>query len=266
MWAYRIKKLISQAGDYLSGWIVFVFSAISILFTICTLSLSLTYVAWTSNQEPYPVYKSLTFFFLNFLVPNPKLADHKILIESLSLVLNTLFFLVSFLFAVAPVLVIFKHKKELKKSKSIKPYRIYRDGVDDQKIMKDYYRNAEELIVYSGDFSWVATNRDLREEIIRLSNVRKITLVSYKSENVVKSGVSDEDLFRILIPCFVFDYKQQIKCSYIKRGGSSYFLYKFESMLAGETVSHVYVLTDSHETRYLLEILGKFCTHARKVY
>lgn len=64
-------------------------------------------------------------------------------------------------------------EKLSKRRSPIKEKPVYRDGEDDLDIMHEYYRGASNVIVFSGDFSWISSSQKLKKEISRLSEEKK---------------------------------------------------------------------------------------------
>jgi len=83
-------------------------------------------------------------------------------LSSLAAVQNVLIVVATGAFAAAPVLSIFTVLVAWRKRQSVKVHRIRVIGRDDLAIMQKYFKGAEHVTVYSGDFSWV------REESTRL--------------------------------------------------------------------------------------------------
>ena len=111
------------------------------------------------------------------------------------------------------------------------------------------------MIVYSGDFSWLAADTMMINIIKRLASESKLHLVSYKEMDKVRKGVNNEELFTTILNCLTFDSKKKFKCSFIRRRGTSVFLYRYDTIINGTYLGQVYELVDTNITRYLLDIL-----------
>lgn len=57
---------------------------------------------------------------------------------------------------------------------------------DDLKVMLEYYKRAEEITVFAGDFNWINSNTDLKNVILSLARQNKIRLISNKDRDRVK--------------------------------------------------------------------------------
>lgn len=255
----RMQTILVAFIETISTIITIVVGLLLIVTTLSVLSFSITYIALQANRTPPTITREITDLLLQIFDPNISVSSPDVYISSLSLLINTLFFVITLLFAITPFLTIIQYRRDVKRRSSIKSFRVFVDERDDLEIMLEYYRGAQEVTVYAGDFSWVSRNLALQQEIIRLAQAGKIRLISYKEQAVVKNGIGNDQLFGILSSHFMYQSGKEAKCSYIKRQGNSFFLYKSESMVFGQIVKHVYVLTDSPETRYLLYTLEKFC-------
>ncbi len=133
-----------------------------------------------------------------------------------------------------------------------------RNRDDDLLKMVEYYENAEEVYVFSGDFSWIGKNSKLKNAITRLQKANKIRFFSYKSETQVEQGLDNEEdrkFFRDLYHLFEFNVPAKIKCSWIKRQMDSLLVYKVDASFDGPGVATVNVLTGQGRARYLLDVI-----------
>lgn len=150
--------------------------------------------------------------------------------------------------------------RSLARHQPIKSKPIYVAG-DDLHEMARLYKEADEVYVFSGDFSWVSNNDQLRESVQTLAQAGKIKFFSYKSEAKVEHAFRDSgnlELFRELKPLFAFDSKAQIKGSLI-RSQSPAFIYRNDELPLGEGGSTINILTGHDRARYLVTIIDELC-------
>ena len=252
---YAIKRFIERNEDTTLGWVVIITGIMLILITIVTISLSATYVALVSNLTPSPFHKNIADLVLRFLLPLDLSTTTEVYISSLSFILNSLFVIITLFFSIVPLLSIYKYRHDINKKQNIRTHIIHQVGVDDLNLLKKYYQGAEDVIVYSGDFSWLAADTMMINIIKRLASESKLHLVSYKEMDKVRKGVNNEELFTTILNCLTFDSKKKFKCSFIRRRGTSVFLYRYDTIINGTYLGQVYELVDTNITRYLLDIL-----------
>jgi hypothetical protein len=126
--------------------------------------------------------------------------------------------------------------------------------------MLEHYKLAEKVIVFSGDFSWIRSNEYLKEEMYRLAKLKKLSLISYKSEEIVKTAIEDEKVFDYFKSKarFHFNSNKKIKCSLVQIRGNLTFLYNSDQTPCGGK-NKVCVIYSNNSGRALLDILGPLC-------
>lgn len=147
-----------------------------------------------------------------------------------------------------------KCKKKVNISTPIEKKSVGIDEGPDLKVMLEYYKVADKVIVHSGGFSWLPKNEELRTLILKLSKEKKISLVSYKAEEDVKSQVAQKDLFDELKEHFIFNSgKTGAKCSLVKIRSESVFLYKDVNLQ--EKKGYVCIVSGKGEGHSLLKTI-----------
>jgi cytidylate kinase len=143
----------------------------------------------------------------------------------------------------------------LTKWQSAIPYKTYKvevDGVDDINAMINYYRYANKISVFSGDFSWISGQGDMPGLIKNLLEDRKIQLYTYKRASELRTSMGDDVYFRVL-PFLHVHSGPKLKASMIElQGGAQHLLYK-KSRENGESVVVSFANRD-----VLAEPLNKF--------
>jgi cytidylate kinase len=189
---------------------------------------------------------------LNFLSPSSSESE-------LQKAINATTFFLSF--AIATIAVIISLVKSayvddiLTKWQSAIPYKTYKvevDGVDDINAMINYYRYANKISVFSGDFSWISGQGDMPGLIKNLLEDRKIQLYTYKRASELRTSMGDDVYFRVL-PFLHVHSGPKLKASMIElQGGAQHLLYK-KSRENGESVVVSFANRD-----VLAEPLNKF--------
>lgn len=222
-----------------------IFIVIALILTWAQISMI---IHQTPIKEPLIVY---IFKIVGYDVVSLPPTQYSAILSTTS---STVALVVAICFAVFSAINLVKHRKDVKKQAIIQTKRVYVDGVDDLKIMLDYYKLAEKVVVYAGDFDWLTKNKDLKNEISRLAKEEKIDLFSHRDENTIKNSIDDDEIFNLLIPRFHFDYDKRIKCSIVETKGNQVFLYKSEQKIVGRE-NNVCIIQGINEGQYLLQII-----------
>lgn len=174
-----------------------------------------------------------------------------------SIVVSDMIAICAFAFAVFPLIqiLVFKVrlKRELREAHGLQIFKVRNEGVDDLRKMLEFYKGAEHITVFCGDFDWLQPDNlhqkekyknssqrqktKMREMAVKMrdfvkgyAELKKITLVSAKSKELVKTALDPTNtngLFNHLAGRFVFGAKVGIKCSLIEKVNDKYtFLYR----------------------------------------
>ncbi len=153
-------------------------------------------------------------------------------IEELDVTTNYLTFFVTIALAVATSIVgvLLDRSHEIKKEKlkeffPVSTVPITTVGVEDIATMTSYYKDADFVTVFSGDFSWLAKEDDISREVDRLANDRKIQFHSSRNRTEVAAAMGQAKLNQYL-PLFRFSSPAGFKASLVQmQGGAQYLLY-----------------------------------------
>ena len=226
---------------------------IMLLATIVLVSFTETQLSITAGGQGH--MKALPDRLLNMAHIDPVSLTKEQYLAFLNSGTGVVAVLVTLWFSIVTVVRSRLYKIALKESALVTKYPVYTDGEDDIKVMLDFYRQAEEVVVFAGDFDWIDKNSSLKHEVIRMANSNKITLVSYKNEEDVRRGFDDIDLFNKLRDLFHFDSDIRSKCSLIrKRNAISSFLYKAETDRKGR--KYVCAVYGDGDSRPLLDSIA----------
>lgn len=181
---------------------------------------------------------------------------------ALKIILDSAVCLITFFVVIHPIIARRKVEADVRKKQSIKLVRIYNRGTDDIALMYRYYKNADSVIVYSGDFSWLGTETPLKKIVEELANNQKIKLVSSKNKDIVKNNIGDA-LFNQLSQSELIKYidDKEIKCSLIVKGGISTLLYLTKDENSDvDDVMFMCIVTGKNESRFLLNAMELLMT------
>ncbi|HYO66465.1 MAG TPA: hypothetical protein VEU33_10310, partial [Archangium sp.] len=172
----------------------------AITSTIALFGLSAAYVAVQSGQQPAGWAASITDVVLKLVGKRPTdAASYAAIVSYLASVAPVA---VSIVFTVWPVTTFYRQRRLRREQQSLNFVPVRELGKDDLDVMWRYYRQAEEIIVFSGDFSWLATeNSDMTRKLRQLGH--RVTYVSSKTEEEVATAVGAL-LFAELNKQFVF--------------------------------------------------------------
>jgi len=251
-----IARVLSAIGEKLADWIVIFATTFAILLAAITFCAMLTHISWQAGIQPISLFKSVSDTVLNIFSVDVKNLSPDEYFSILSTFLYVSIFLVTLLFIFLPWVVGFKNRWQARRKQTPKVLPVHVDGVDDIAIMYKYFHFAEEVTVYSGDFSWIMESQEMQCLIVALAKRNKLRFISYKTEDEVKRALNDASVFDSLRPSFVFGSGKRIKCSIVSYTGEKVFLYKLRTH---DQKIHMCILTADKNTRYLLEALYSLC-------
>lgn len=257
---YRFGVPIIQFFRYLEGAAIrlltilailamFLSTAILIAFTEAQISMSL---GIDSAAKQVPDY---IFSYVGVDVGSLDSAKY---VSLLSSSIGVVAVAVTLWFSFVTTIKYFNNIQEAKKHSIIGKAPVYEDGVDDLKVMLKYYKVANEVTVYSGDFSWVTKDEKLKIEVVRLASEQKISMISYKDESNVKAALNDSILFESLKDCFIFNSSVNKKCSLVRINNKAVFLYKVNNKVIGGK-NNVCILYGRGDGEYLVESISSLC-------
>lgn len=252
----RFTFFISEVANKFSD--IAILFAVALMFGVTAILVSALFVqiSFLLGIEPYSIFSSISEWLLStFGIARDELSQQQYL-SSLSVLTGAFAVLVTLWFSLTTAVNFIKYKRKLEKRSIIRKRLVIQDGTDDLKIMHEYYKKADFVVVFSGDFSWLNQNQKLWESIRRLASARKISLVSYKDESHVEDMAGDA--YRELKPFFHFAPQKKLKCSLVKINQNLYFLYKVDETIDGSNIN-ICVLTSRAEANYLLETLSNLC-------
>lgn len=255
IWA-KIKNIFNKLDRALVSTLTITSLIIMISCTFILISLTATQISSAPNPES--IFTKVSNLVLSSLaIPTSEITAEKY--RSLaSTITGVIAVLVTLWFAVVTTVKHMYGKIEQKRRSPIKEKPVYRDGEDDLDIMHEYYRGASNVIVFSGDFSWISSSQKLKKEISRLSEEKKISFISYKSEKNVEKSITDKEMYRKIKDLMQFDSKFKIKCSLVQGIQSSAFLYKVDETSVGGN-KKICIISGTGDARYLLSALSSLC-------
>lgn len=249
----RFRLLLHNADRLLIS--IFTISAIFAMITATVVLVAFTETQISISLGNPSILKSVTDAVLDLLGVNYNGLSTDKYLSLLSSATGSVAVLVTLWFSVVTTVKYYNHRLEVERRSLVQMIPVYEDGKEDLDVMLKFYRKAEHVTVYSGDFSWISLNKDLKNEIIRLVSEKKISLVSYKSEAIVKQAIQDDNLYEKLRIMFSFDSHVDKKCSLVQSGSRKMFLYKVDRELEGGNKS-VCILFGKGEGEYLVESIS----------
>jgi len=274
------RSVLQRVGRHVN-WIVLILLAILAISSIC---LVFTHIYLVFDKEPPTIFEWWPNLILGLFGTDAA----KLKTDGLYAVIVTdMIAVCAFVFAVLPGIQAYvykiKLKREVREAHGLQVFEVRNEGVDDLGKMLEFYERAEHIIVFCGDFDWLQPSNlkknekynesskrqkrkmeemaeKMRDFVTSYASQEKITLVSSKSEDLVREGLSNgnnDTLFESLSPRFVFDAPVGIKCSLIEMVNEKYtFLYRSYS---GDK-RHLFnanIFTKGKESEELVSILQK---------
>lgn len=138
----------------------------------------------------------------------------------------------------------------------------------DLDMMDRAYEGADNLVVFSGDFSFLREHNDLCAKIANLAKARKIMMISSKVREDVYSQLASEAHTKALLEqaeaqeVIRYDVPLEIKFSLISHRGRKQILYKYRAPGFGED-EMMCILTETEQSRYLVDVLDKIVAYVR---
>jgi len=217
--------LKEKASILYKGFVENISSLFSIL-CVCSIFLSIVILISFSftlaGSDSYS--KTMAYSIVHLIFPDLEQGEYNKVLSS-GIALSTV--VVSLLPSVSSLNEITKFKKKVNMSAPIEKKSVGMEEGPDLKVMLDFYKIADKVIVLSGGFSWLPKNEELKSVILKLSEEKKISLVSYRAEEDVKKQVVQEDLFENLKENFIFNSgKRGAKCSLVETKNELVFLYR----------------------------------------
>jgi hypothetical protein len=256
----RISRAWRSIFDRILGFLAVVIVLLAIASSIVLFSLVAVHVSDLLDVQTPATWRSIADSVLFVLRVNP--SDEAEYHRTISISLNATLIIVSVLSAVVPFYNMFLYRRRLRRKQSLKIYPVYTDGVDDIQVMHRYYQRAEQILVFSGDFSWLRSDELIREELLR--DVSRVSFVSYKGEDAVRDALGN-DLLDQVRDRFRFDCPTQMKCSLVKYGSEKVFLYKVFHPSRGKVDASVVVLLPTKDSRYLVDALDTLSKHVSEL-
>lgn len=224
-----------------------------ILLSIIACSLAAVHLALTAGGEPNALVDSISRRALNAIGVYSHSRDEYA--RQVNSALSTLLVVVTLILAVQPVLISFLNHRKLRLDQPVREFRVFETGIDDIKVMETYYRDADEITIFSGDFDWLTTNAHLREMLLKKND--RLKLVSYRSREEVRQALGE--LFGSFT--FVFQCPIKINCSLVEYPGHKVFLYKSILQEGDKPYNIICAVRGQGNSIYLLEALALLCRH-----
>jgi|GEM_PF-7050941 len=142
----------------------------------------------------------------------------------------------------------------------IKGFESHQDLV----YMADVMESADDVQIVSGDFSFIDTNPRLENCLRHLAFSRKLRLISYKSQAIVREEMavksSSNDIFLKLQDegRIHFDFPVKAKITLVEHGGMKKMLFRFNKDVNGSNKLHMGFIKESANTAALLDVLERF--------
>jgi hypothetical protein len=235
-------------------WVLDILAALSYLGAIaaCIMVASLTSVqtALSLQRTPHRYWQAIADTTMSMFGLAPRTpAEYGPIIAAIS---NYLLFAIGVILATVPIYTVFQFRRRLREQSSIRSAPVDETGVDDIRIMSRFYKHADSVDVFSGDFSWIKDNVGVQGDLRKIKS--KVRLISHKSRENVRQAVGDP-LFKEFQNHFLFDCPKRLKCSFVTYQGEDVFLFKAAKIVGLNTADTVCVLRSSDESRPILTAL-----------
>lgn len=164
--------------------------------------------------------------------------------------MNVSIALIGLLLSLVTCISYFKKNVDFSKKSCFKKTQIFNTGVDDVKIMCDYFEEASYVSIYSHSFGWIAKNEKMKNILTELSKKNKLKLYTGDDIDAVKKRL--ENCEAILLNC-LHKSPTSLRFSYVERNNAKYLLYRQEE----ENRVYVISLHENNESHYLLQVIAQ---------
>lgn len=175
------------------------------------------------------------------------IASVKMRIEFL---MNVSIALIGLLLSLVTCISYFKKNVDFSKKSCFRKKEIFKTGIDDVKIMCDYFEEASYVSIYSYSFGWIAKNEKMKKILTELSKKNKLKLYTGDDIGAVKQRLQDCE--PTLLNCLQKS-QTSLRFSYIERNNAKYLLYRQEE----ENRIYVISMHENNESHYLLQVISQ---------
>lgn len=247
----KLRKALSKIPDVVAVAAILV----AVVFVVLLVALAICHIIVLTGGQPQGWSRYVVDLVFRSIGVSPTGQTYAAAVNA---ALSVTLILVTVWFSSWSVFNLWNYRRKLRQQQCVQNYPIHEDGVDDIRTMEEYYTDAEEIITFAGDFSWVKENNDLQQAIQKMGS--RVKFVSSKTQQQVRDALGDP-LFNELRQRFVvFESGARIKCSFIIYRGSKTFLYRTDTM-GPDRLRHraVCALHQTADTGYLLDAIEAIC-------
>lgn len=262
-----IRSAFRKTWSWVLRWIIFPTLWISlILVTVVIVCLVLSHICNIFDGVNCPSFvKSAT----NQILSKIGVDDiEKLSEQNYTAIVADLIVILAFIITIAPFIQVayfkIQYARKYRKEQGIETVEVKVKGDDDLLTMLRYYKEAEHITIFCGAFDWLCdTESGMRAFIESFANDDdKLTLISYKSEEVVRAAFEAKEGGDILLEllmrqnCFRFESGlNNVKCSLIEGVGTEKrFLFRQSS---DRNAFNACVLSSTDQSKELLQILSR---------
>lgn len=255
MYAFNLRSRLSALVEKTANVAIIISALLLLAFTTITISITVTNIFLSSGKQPPGFFDWITTTSISCLginkldLPGDSYKSYVITIKDVSIALLSLWL------AFIPLFAIWKKRVELAKKSSFIVRPIHTDGEDDYKILIQYLKNAENVVLFSGNFSWLTKHQFFHQRVRELHNEGKIKLISYRTREEVINAIRDTAVVDELGNSFIFESRCKIKASFIRTLNKYVFLYK------NTEEKKVVILRETEDSRYILKAINEFVQH-----
>ena len=268
-----LKKILWRWGATANKWIerlsgvLDVFMVLAILF-VCAQAFAFCVVYFQLRSGPDALNVNILLFkFINIwgILPGKDVTNDFIR-ENFDSVKSNIEFQVNILIAIIGGIMslftlfsYFRQTVRLRRKSCFKKKGIFTDGVDDIKIMLEFYRRADFVAIYSYSFSWIPGNADIKKVLEDLAKNGKLKLRTGNKPEDVRDSLRSQRCSEELLACLghsgiTLDRDKPVRFSYIERDSAKYVLYRHED--PDDENTYVVTVRRNDESEYLLDVIS----------
>lgn len=258
---------MKKALDSLFVLLMIVGLASTFFLCIALFSISATIISEFTGNETSSFFSKTTAYVLSLLDIKIDESNRNSYMNTIGNINNTVSVVVTIVVGLLPFFIAgwaYIRNKEFKdkiaRSMVVREHPA-ENPVVERELMEHYYKNAQSVTVYAGDFSWISESELLASVVRSLASRGMIDLISSDSLSEVKSGLGDA-LFNTVKERIVYQNPEFLRCSLITyAGNSSTFLYRYWNPVSEK----YFICAVRHlpESAYLLDVI-RGLSHARR--
>lgn len=262
--ASRLRRLLAIWNVQTSSFLINLILLLMLVLSGVLIAMATSQIRLTINDTSVGPIATISQWVLGLIVETEKLEAMKAVDRAnlLGTLVSAIGAIVTAVFAIAAWLISRVASNERSRHAPISNLPVYdSDGHDDVSVMMEEYEYANSIVVFGGDFSWMREDagapshvQNMRALVTRLADSKKIRLVSYKDDAVVRQSIGTAMRDKIGAAIVYNTKLNGLRASFITSSFGRVLIYKVH---ADRHEMHICRVTDrSRDGKELLDQFG----------